>query len=266
MPDRFRFKDPADQAIALIAKSRGVSLAQAAKLYEGTPAGTPAAPATPAEDPALKAYDTQLAELDTKLKKLSTDRKTARDDVDTEKADSLSDEIADVKTEIKLLTNERKGFVRNRDDAVTQTAQQQVIASRDRALAEYTELSAEGSLHRLALDSYVNRALGDPNRAHEFNDPAWPEKITAEFAQAHGLKKAGAAPAAPAPTPAPPPPAPLLRPLPRQVPGAKLVDGADGSSPSAAGPTLADLKAALPQMNAAQRREVIRRIAAVSSR
>lgn len=273
-PDRFRFKDPQDAAIALIAKTKGISLAAAVALYSADPANRatpvtpePSAPAAPAPDPELQAYDQQLAALNAKVTKLSSDRTKARDDVDNEKADSLSDEIADARADIKLLENERKGHLRNREAVQVQTLQQQTTASRDRAIAPYPDLQAEGSLHRLALEQYVSRALGDPNRARDFDSPTWPEKLTEEFVAAHGLKKGSIAPAAPTPAPAPTPakpatpaptPAPTLRPKPQQVTGAKLVTSADGASPSApAQPTEAELKLALSRMTPAQRSQVM---------
>jgi hypothetical protein len=275
VPDRFRFKDPVDQTIALIAKTRGVSLLEAGKIYASENGGAkpaepsaPAAPAEPAVDPGLTQYDKQLAELNDKLTKLSDERKKAREDVDMEKADSLSDEIAELKAERRILENERHGYVRNREHAVVQSFQQQVTASHDRVVTAYPELAAEGSLHRLALNAYVDQAFNDPQRAALFKDPSWPEKLGAEFAEKHGLKKKGAAaPAAATPPPASAPanpappatPAPTLRPKVQQVPGAKLVTGADGPQPSApTKPTEADLRAALPRMNAAQRRELFR--------
>lgn len=269
-PDRFRFKNPEDRAIALLAKTKGISLAAAAKLYAGdAPAATPAAavePATtePAADPDLVRYDTHLGELDAQLKKLSEERKQAREDVDNEKADSLSDQIADVRTQIGLLKNERQGHVRNREQASARTFEQQANASRDRLLATYADFAAEGSLPRLALDAFVTKALNDPKRAALFNDPTWPEKLGEEFAQTHGLKKQGAAPATPA-TPVPatvkpatPTAAALLRPKPAQVPGAKTLSGADGGSPSAANaPTREELMANLRRMTPEQRKAVI---------
>lgn len=270
MPDRFRFKDPADQAIALIAKSKGVNLIEATRIYQAVnPAQTPEAESPEVErpDPDLQGYDKALADLDAKVAKLSEDRDKAREDVDMKKADSLSDEIAEAKADLKILRNERQGYVRNREQAATQTVQQQVTASKERAVAEYAELATEGTLHRDALDAFVQRAIADPQRAALFDDPTWPEKLTAEFAAKHGLKKKGAAapaaaPAAaatPAARPATPTPAPTpaLRPKVQQVPGAKLNTGADGQQPSAPAATVDDVRAALPRMTPAQRKQVL---------
>lgn len=278
-PDRFRFKNPEDRAIALLAKTKGISLVAAAKLYAGdAPAVTPAAadaPATPepAADPDLVRYDTHLGDLDAQLKKLSDERKQAREDVDNEKADSLSDQIADVRTQIGLLKNERQGHVRNREQASTRGFEQQANASRDRLFANYADFAAEGSMPRLALDAFVSKALNDPKRAAMFNDPSWPEKLGEEFAQTHGLKKQGAAsatPATPVPAtvkPATPTAAALLRPKPAQVPGAKTLSGADGGSPSAANaPTREELMANLRRMTPEQRKAVIGLIPAAPRR
>ena len=279
-PDRFRFKNPEDRAIALLAKTKGISLVAAAKLYAGdAPAATPAAPADapatpePAADPDLVRYDTHLGDLDAQLKKLSDERKQAREDVDNEKADSLSDQIADVRTQIGLLKNERQGHVRNREQASTRGFEQQANASRDRLFASYADFAAEGSMPRLALDAFVSKALNDPKRAAMFNDPTWPEKLGEEFAQTHGLKKQGAAsatPATPVPAtvkPATPTAAALLRPKPAQVPGAKTLSGADGGSPSAANaPSREQLMADLRRMTPEQRKAVIGLIPAAPRR
>lgn len=251
---------------------RGLTLQEAyAKVY-GTPAAaTPAAqtPASPTDqpetpaDPALTSYDQRITEINAQIKKLSEERAAAREDADLEKADSLSDQLADARAELKILSNERQGYIRNSEQAAIQSFQSQVTASRDRALAQHPELQAEGSLHRLALDAYVQRSLNDPARSNEWSDPNWPERLIGEFTQKHGLKAGGAAPkpasavapAAPATPATPTPPSALLRQPPRQVPGAKLVTSADGAQPSVRPAlTVDDLRAALPHMTAEQRR------------
>jgi hypothetical protein len=269
-PDRFRFKSPEDKAIALLAKTKGITLLEAADLYRGkpaTPAAEPAAAATPPVDPVLAKYDTDLAATEAKLKQLTEDRKKAREDVEMEKADSLSDEIAGLTADLRLLKNERAGYVRNSEQTATRTIEQQTDASFERLLGNYPELQTEGSLHRLALDAYVARAINDPKRAHEFADPAWPEKLGAEFATQHALKPktASAAPAPAAASPSPgttparaanPSPTPGVRPKPQQVPGAKSLTSADGNNSSTVARTPEDLQAALRQMTPAQRRHL----------
>jgi hypothetical protein len=205
------------------------------------------------------------------LKKLTEERTKAREDVDNEKADSLSDQIADKRAELTLLRNERQGHIRNREATAAQTAQQKVTESYNRVIGDYAELQTEGSMHRLALDAYVQRAIDDPQRAALFADPTWPEKLGAEFAQSFGLKKKSAEGKIPAASPAPSapaqpkttPPASILRPQPRQVPSAKNLTTGNGANPSpAAQVTAEEVRAALPQMTPAQRMELIRRIPA----
>jgi len=267
-PDRFRFKNAEDKAIAFLAKTKGISIREATKLFEGPTAApsAPAAPETPAAptiDAELADYDAQIAKLDERVKKLTTDRLRAREDMDTDKGDALSDEIAEARTNAVLLKNERQGFVRNREHTAAQNAQQQIISSRDRAIAQYPDLQVEGSMPQLALREYVNGALADSARAAEFKDPSWPEKITHEFAQKHGLKKAGNVASTPAPAPAPTPastpqPQALLRSQPKQVPGARLVTSADGSQPSAPVPlTAAQVQADFSRMTPAQRHAIL---------
>lgn len=73
-PERFRFKDDEDKAVALLAKAKGISLVKAATLYaslnaeEVPPETTPVtqSPSTPE----VKALETKVAELDAKLESL----------------------------------------------------------------------------------------------------------------------------------------------------------------------------------------------------
>jgi len=255
----------------------GLGLLQAcSKVYGATtPAaaatpGTPPVKAEPAADAGLQGLDSQLATLGESLTKLAKDRDAAREDVDNKKADELSDQIADIRADLKLLNHEREGYIRNRDAQAAHSVEQQVTFSRDRAFDQYPELKVADGMSRLALDGYVGAALNDPNRARFFADPTWPEKITQEFATRHGLKKAGSAATTPVAAPTTATKAapsttltPALRPKPQQVPGAKLVSGADGTPSSApAAKTLEDLRAAIPGMSSAQRRELFRRISA----
>lgn len=259
-------------------KVYGTTTPQQAQAPQGEqPNATPAAaPQEPAADPALQGYDTQLSELSAKIEKLSKERDQAREEIENAKADKLSDEIADARAELKLLTHERNGYLRQKETSQVRSLEQQITSSRDRALAQYPDLQAADSMARLALDGYVQNALADPKRATFFADPTWPEKITAEFASKHGLRKTGssaatspaATPSATPPKAAPQPaPTPQLRPRPQQVPGARLMTSADGGQPSATPQaTVEELRAALPRMNAAQRRELISRMAKSGAR
>lgn len=67
-PNRFRFSKPEDQAIALIAKSKDISLAQAAKIYEGQhptqEQQTTVQTETHTADPAITALEAEVTEIE----------------------------------------------------------------------------------------------------------------------------------------------------------------------------------------------------------
>lgn len=70
-PNRFRFSEPEDQAIALIAKSKKIPLAQAAKIYEGQqPAKVEQAEVqtdTQIADPTITALEAEVAEVERQM-------------------------------------------------------------------------------------------------------------------------------------------------------------------------------------------------------
>lgn len=279
LPDRFRFKDMPDRVIALIAKTKGVSLPEAVRIFTqenpganqpaavapGTaaPAATP--PPAPAPDVTLQTYDQQISAAESEIAKLTTARKAARDEVEMDKADALSDAIAEKRSELVLLKNERVGYQRNQQQAAQSSYEQAANNSRDRALAKYEQLQSEGSLHRMALDTYISNELANPARAQDFKQPNWPERLIEEFASKHAIqpKGAGANPAVTSPASAPATavvaPTALTRAPVVQVPGARLVSGSDGVTPSA--PSLVtkeQLLADLNKMTAEQRVALIR--------
>lgn len=274
LPDRFRFKDEGDRAIALIAKTKGVSLTEAVRIFtqENPSAHQPATAATPvtpppapAPDVTLQTYDQQISAAESEIAKLTTARKAARDEVEMDKADALSDAIAEKRSELVLLKNERVGYQRNQQQAAQSSYEQAANNSRDHALAKYEQLQSEGSLHRMALDTYISNELANPARAQDFKQPNWPERLIEEFASKHAIqpKGAGANPAVTSPASAPAtavvaPPALTRAPV-VQVPGARLVSGSDGVTPSAPSPvTKEQLLADLNKMTAEQRVALIR--------
>lgn len=229
---RFRFSDERDQAVALIAKSRKLSLVEAAKVYEAD-SGRPATPAAeaPAVDPQVANYEEGVAKAKKQIEDLTAQRKKANEELDNEKVLELSDQIADAKTEVRILENERQGYLRNRDQDTKRSYQQQVDQARDRVFAEFTVFANPEGMERMALDAYTQRVIQDPARRPELNDPSWPEKIAKEFATKHGIKAiAAGTPPASTPSPAQPKPVPLTKPQAAQVKpsGAKLLTGADG--------------------------------------
>jgi hypothetical protein len=243
---RIRFHGE-DYAIAVLAKSKGISLAQAAELYKGTssPAVAPAAPATPAVpavDPQLAEYETSLTAGQTKLTELTAALKTASADMDSDKVAGLTVEIGQLQADLSLLSHEKKGYLRNRDQAVQGDYTGKVNAARDRVFAEFPVFANENGMERLALDAAVTKALNDPARKSEFQDPSWPDRFARDFAKQYGIKPKteGAAPAVPVVPAAPARPVAITKPAPVQVSavptGAKLLTGADGRTPSAPRP------------------------------
>lgn len=248
---RFRFADERDQAIVLISKTRNVSLLEAAKIFEAdlgqkpgaaeAPAGGQAAEPSPAPDPEAARYDQGIADAQKRITELTAQRKKANEDLDNEKVLELSDQIAEARTEARLLESRKQDYLHSRQQEQHRSYKQSADESRNRVLQEFEVFANPESIERLALDAYVQRAIDDPNRQAEFKDPNWPEKIAREFAAKQGIKpKSGAAgvtPAAPTARPTVTKPAALTKQQPQQVSapsGARLLTGADGQrTPSA---------------------------------
>jgi len=268
---RFRFSSEQDQAIAALAKSKGVSLLEAAKLYEGVPAqasqSAPATPeagnAAPEADPEVAAYDTRITEAQTEIERLTGERDAASEDMDTKKANSLSDQIAELRADLRLTKYEKQGLLANREEARKAARASTINESRDRAFVEYPIFAKADSIEREALDNYTTKAINNPARASEFTSPDWPERIAKEFAEKHGIKKGSganlvtpSAPAAPARS--------ITKPAPQQVAGAsgsKLLTGADGNTtPSATRQLTPERVKELIRTNPEARREIMRQL------
>jgi hypothetical protein len=272
---RFRFNSEDDKAVAQLAKSRGISLVEAARIYGGDTTPPPAAPApaapepTPAEDPAVKVYDTRIGDTEKQITKLIGERDAATEDLDHKGANKLNDQIADLKADLRTLQNEKQGHLRNVDQQSKESYQRGIQASSVQAYSEFPQFKVEHSMERLALDAYVDRAIKDPKRQAEFTGTDWPLKLAREFATKQGIKPkaAGAAPAvttAPAKTPAP---AAIAKPAitknpPTQVQqttGAKLLTGADGRDvPSGSRPLTRDRVLEMVRTNPEARRAIVR--------
>lgn len=244
---RFRFTGEDDKAVAQLAKSRGISLVEASRIYAGdAPPAAPAAPvpAPAAEpvaalpDPVVTGIDTKITEAQQRLTELTAQRDAADDDLDRKGSNKLNDQITDLKADIRLMENEKKGHVAAREQEVQQTYKAGVDAARERVFSEFKVFADRDSRERLALDAYVTRAINDPARKAEFKNPAWPETLAREYAQKYGIQPTAAAGTAPAPVApaAAPRPAVLPKAAPVQVAAPadpRLLTGADGRSSSA---------------------------------
>jgi len=244
---RFRFSDEKDQAVISFAKANGLSLIEAAqRLAAATPTSvhqsahaTGASPATtpaePAQDPQVVAFDAQITETATRLEKLNAKRAKAIDDLDSATAASISDEIADLRSDKKLLERDKVNYVKGQEQAVVQGFERQVQETRTMALAQYPVLANTNSMARMALDAFTARAKAQ--RPELFSNPAWPQVIVTEFVQLHKLNGAPAGISAPAQAPAAPAKPGFQKTAPKQVingqpSGSRLLTGADGRSPS----------------------------------
>lgn len=266
-PDRFRFKSEEDRTVALLAKTLGVSLVEAARRYEGMkkPVGQSAPAEVPEVDDAPPAYvpppeiarlDADAATLDATIKTLTEQRAKALEEFDNQKIIELGDKITEARMEKSRLENRRDTLIMTHESAHQSAYKRTAEESRDAVYAKYPDLKNTDGVNRLAFDAYVARVQADPKRSKILENPRWPEKLAEEFASKVGLKPTGAA----TPPPAPPAkPKPTVKPTTVPVPGAKLINGADGSHPSPSSPQLTEQSAltSLGTLSAKQRLELV---------
>lgn len=196
-PERFRFKDSTDRAVAAIKKARpDLSWAEAEKLVVGE---KPAAEA-PAVDP-IAAATTQIATLDDEIKALEAQINPAEEDeiLSTKAMREATVKLAEkraekVRQEIKL-----EDAQRDREAQIAQNRNARMSAreeSKQRALAEFPDAAnADTPLGKAIAAEF--EALRDPNHPdHDilYADSA-PEIVTERLA-----KKLGIAPKAKTPT------------------------------------------------------------------
>jgi hypothetical protein len=118
-PDRFRFKDAEDRTIAMIAKSKGISLAAAARLYTGGPesdANAASAHALPVLDaaasaPEVNALESQLAELRALIRARKGDGA-----LPTAELDELEDRRASLVAQLAVARQESRATQRAREE------------------------------------------------------------------------------------------------------------------------------------------------------
>lgn len=264
---RPRFKNQEDIAIALLAKTKGITLLEAADFYRGTkpPVPDPAKPAEPpAPPPEVATIDAERIAIADRIKALKTQRTQAREEVDYTKADELSDEIAEATARLGKLETHRDIILSDHETSQAQRFSDEVGRSAGRVYAKFPVLSAATNLERMAFDNYVDRAMSNPQRAALFQSPAWPEVLADEFARVAKLTPNGKA--APAGSPPASPTAPSTRstaPTPKPAvvqtpPNARLTTGPDGSLPSTPRPSITptDAISTLGTLSPQDRREL----------
>lgn len=211
---RFRFKDEADKAVAMLAKAKGISLVEAAAIFAGAPAKPDhtAEVTTPDVPPEVAQIESEIATQDAVLAQLKKDRReyltdpqvfaTELADIEDKRDDALSAKaFAQAKLEAAKSNAKQEAQSRQQRE---QTETQQAIA-----LSEKYPGFADPDEPMFAVANQISRRL----RAD--NDPKWNDlPHLAELAAAKlGIKPAGkTAVAAPVATvvKAPPKPGPAL--------------------------------------------------------
>ena len=126
--NRFRFNSPEDQAVAAIAKAKGVSLVEAARLFAGENPAATVAETTEAER--------TLADVSTEYDAIRAERKAAM-------ADLEFDKVADLDDKLETLRDEREALrVQDAREAVTKSTAEQT-----RYDTEWDQAEARAAAH-----------------------------------------------------------------------------------------------------------------------
>lgn len=244
-PDRFRFKDAEDRAVAQIAKAKGISLVAAAKLYAGEPSVPAAEPAPqipepPAQPPALAAIDTEIASNEAKLADIEQRRLAYVDEPDVFEKELIDLALEESRALLAITKAQGKRntveLAENQRATSQQTREEHRQIELEAAVKVYPDLAdAETPLWMLTAQlSQKWRAAGDPK--------ADDVRACADEAAKRLNLKAVAKPAEPAPSPSatapkPPGPAPGTRssaPAPVAKSAAEVTAEAEGRAMAAA--------------------------------
>lgn len=161
--DRFRFKSAEDRAVAMIAKTKGISLVEAANIY----AGTPPAPTEPAPQPQAVSQpepDSDLAELEAKLASIDQ-----REDEESEAAGVKS--LVEIRRERDAVKQQIDALKHQIHQSAAQAAAQHkaaVNAAIDRAGTMFPDARDPGSelgQSIAALIKEIRSTPGHPNAA-----------------------------------------------------------------------------------------------------
>lgn len=195
---RFRFKSAEDQAVAALAKGKGISLVEAARIYAGaeTPQATEQAPQ---QQEAAAQSETVLA-VEEEIAALKARKKEMLSSLDIEGADEIQDQIDDLKdkkADLRISEAQAKA-------QAAQAEQEAYVAkyeqSEDKVLQFYPEAGVAGTPINAEMVRLYNQMveLGDP----VLNNPDRPMILAREAAANLGIpmKKTGSAPAKPAVT------------------------------------------------------------------
>ena len=200
---RIRPRNAEDQQVIDLYRSEGFegSFADASRIIYGQTAqnqqapqyAEPRAPAPGQRQDPLKA---QAASLQTEIATLETQVHDAAEELDTTKALSLQREIMKKEMAIQGLVSRRERENERYQEAQEAQSRGKAEESRDRAYGAYPELADKDNVYRKEFDDFVGQAQYDPDFAHVFNSPRWPEIMANDFAARRGYAptEAGTAP------------------------------------------------------------------------
>lgn len=202
-PDRFRFKDPMDQAVAVLAKAKGISLVEAAQIIAGAPSKSTEAEQQQADE------GPSVASVSDEIDRLVDEQAQALTNLEFETAAKLVKEINSLR--------DKRDELRITEASATARKQQQQVDEFDRAYSksesnavtfypDAAKADSELTKRMIELDNQM-RDLGDPL----YDSPDKPFILAKAAAKELGIPmaKPGAKPAAAAPPPkAPIQPAP----------------------------------------------------------
>ena len=192
-PDRFRFKDPMDQAVAVLAKAKGISLVEAAQIIAGAPSKSTEAEQQQADE------GPSVASVSDEIKRLVAEKKAAMTNLEFETA-------AEIDEQIESLRDQREELRVTEASATARKHQQQVdefdraySKSESNAVTFYPDAAkadSELTKRMIELDNQM-RDLGDPL----YDSPDKPFILAKAAAKELGvpMAKPGAKPAASAP-------------------------------------------------------------------
>ena len=173
--DRFRFKDAEDRAVAMIAKTKGISLVAAAKLYSGEHEPAPAPAAAPEPEPQ---HDTVLTELDEKLKLATERRKELAKSLGTEELEEAKDEIEQLRQQKAAVESQQAKAAAEKQDAFATERSNSIKAAK----GQFPSSTDPKSELAQAIAARIESIAKDPARSVLLSDPKAPEVIAAEAA------------------------------------------------------------------------------------
>lgn len=189
--DRFRFKDPVDQAVAAIAKAKGVSLVEAAKFFEGeSPTKRKDLPDQETTQDAVETVVSVTAEID----ELRAQKREANSALEFEIAaeiDAQIDALRDKRDDLKISEVQVKAYTEQQETAKFYA---DFSKNEDLTVTYYPDAAVKGSALAKRMKELDDQAkdLGDPI----YHSPEKPFLLAKAAARDLGIlmKKPGSAP------------------------------------------------------------------------